>query len=286
MGVKGLYHYIKPFQRPIVIDSSQNIGIDASSLLYSFRGKFDEIFKSLEELNSKNLIFVFDGKPPESKNAELLIRKETRNLSAKRIANLNESLNQDLNPETRLLIESRIRSLEYIGWNLTYEIKNNFKKELNERGILYIKSNVEADTVLIDLYYGKKIDIIISSDMDYLVAGVRNLWIPYRGTYKSIDLHTLLEFEDINAEQFKEAAILAGIDNIKIIECLDVGTAMGWIRYYGSIYYMMTRTAHQFKLPYDTYIYEVKKRYNPNKDIYLHIKEEHIYKLNGSNNNY
>ena len=29
MGVKGLYHYIKPFQRPIVIDSSLNIGIDA-----------------------------------------------------------------------------------------------------------------------------------------------------------------------------------------------------------------------------------------------------------------
>jgi len=279
MGVRGLYHYIKPFQKPISFNKDLHIGIDASSLLYSFKGNFDELFNSLTQFNSKNLIFVFDGKPPASKDAELLSRKESRELYSKRIAILKESLNQDLNPETRQLIESRIRSLEYSGWNLTYDIKNKFKECLNIRGILYIKSNVEADTVLIDLYYGQRINVIISSDMDYLVAGVRHLWIPTKGIYKSIDLYTLLELEDVNAEQFKEAAILTGIDNIKIIDCPDMSTALNWIRYYGSIESMYKRRAHHFTLPTHNYIADIKKRYTANKDMYKYIKEHHLYKL-------
>ena len=80
-------------------------------------------------------------------------------------------------------------------------------------------------------------------------------------------------FEEINSEQFKEVAILAGIDNVRIIDVDDISINISFIRHYGSINYLMIyRPNLLLPLPYDNYIYEIKKTYVPNKNIYINLK--------------
>ena len=161
MGVRGLYSYSKKYLKPIKEDLEIRIGIDVSSLLYRFHGNFNDIYKFLIPILENKLLFVFDGKAPKYKEKELGIRKETKNFADKRITLLKESLLQDLNDETRNLIENRIHELVLDNWTLTYETLQEFKLFLQSKNLTYIKSNSEADSLLIDLYYHNYIDSVM-----------------------------------------------------------------------------------------------------------------------------
>ena len=275
MGVRGLYTYCKKYLKPVKEDLEIRIGIDASSLLYRFHGNFHEIYKFLIPLLKNKLLFVFDGKAPKYKEKELGIRKETKGFADKRIILLKESLLKDLNDETRNLIHKRIHELVLDNWTLTYEILQEFKLFLKSKKLTYIKSNSEADSLLVDLYYHNYIDAVLSNDMDYLVSGIDKLYINVKGELKEINLYEILEFEDINVEQFRDVAVLAGIDNITYMDIDDVDTAISFIRHYGSINNMNIQYDKFFiDLNYDEII-ETKKRFYPSKNIYTYLKHEH-----------
>ena len=119
------------------------------------------------------------------------------------------------------------------------------------------------------------IDVILSNDMDYLVSGIERLYLNVKGELKEINLYEILEFEDINIEQFRDVAILSGIDNIKYINIDDVDTAINYIRHYGSVYIMNNQYNKFFdNLNYDEII-DTKKRFYPSRNIYTHLKQEH-----------
>lgn len=272
MGVRGLYTYCKPILKPPDF-KDYAIGIDVSSLLYRFYGDFEKIYEFLKPMLKNKLLFVFDGKAPKYKDHELEIRKAVRTIADKRIEMLKISLNENLNFETQKLISSRIKQLELENWYLTYQIKQDFKKFLKSKNLVYVKSNVEADTLLIDLYYNGIIDSVLSNDMDYLVAGVQILFVPVKGVLKQISLKEILEFEEINIEQFREAAILMGIDNVRIFSVDDFSIAASFIRHYGCIQIMKEKQNHLFNDIID--ISEIKKRFHPSKNIYTNLKAEH-----------
>jgi 5'-3' exonuclease len=275
MGVRGLYTYCKKYLKPIRINKNLRIGIDVSSLLYRFHGDFNEIYKFLTPIIENNILFVFDGKAPKYKEKELGIRKETKDFADKRITLLKESLLQNLNDETRNLIEKRIDELEMYNWSLTYQTLEEFKLFLKSKNLLYIKSNSEADSLLVDLYYHHIIDVILSNDMDYLVSGIETLYINEKGYLKEINLYEILKFEDINLEQFRDVAVLAGIDNITYMDIDDVDTAISYIRHYGSIMIMNIQYDKFFiDLNYDNII-ESKKRFYPSKNLNTYLKQEH-----------
>ena len=280
MGVRGLYHYCKEFLKPPDFKNNK-IGIDVSSLLYRFHGDCDKIYEFLKPLLNNKLIFVFDGKAPEYKDKELEIRRTAKEFSEIRINKLKESLTSNLDEETYKLIQNRVKQLELENWCLTRNIREDFKTFLKAHNLIYIKSMVEADTLLIDLYFNGYIDAVLSNDMDYLVAGIETLLVPVKGVLKEISLNEILEHEEINIEQFRETAILMGIDNIRIFVVDDFSIAASFIRHYGSIQIMREKQNHLFSNIVD--ITEIKKRFHPSKNVYTHLKEEHKSKLDTFN---
>lgn len=272
MGVRGLYHYCKVFLKPPDI-KNYRIGIDVSSLLYRFHGNFNDIYKFLTPILNNKLIFVFDGKSPEYKTQEILIRKQAKEISTNRLELLKKTYNETENKETKELILKRINELEKENWYLTYETVQDFKKYLYSKGLKYIKSISEADNLLIDLYYHGVIDAVLSNDMDYLVAGINIMYIPVKGNLKEINLKEILEFEELNIEQFREVSILMGIDNNRIFVCDDFSIAASFIRHYGSINMMKEKQENLFSNTID--ISNIKQRYYPSKNILTYLKPDH-----------
>ena len=109
--------------------------------------------------------------------------------------------------------------------------------------------------------------------MDYLVAGVNIVFVPVKHILKQLTLSEILEFEEINLEQFKEVAILMGIDNNRIFSCDDLSIAATFIRHYGSIQILREKQENLFNNTTD--ISEIKKRYYPNKTPLTYLKPEH-----------
>lgn len=276
MGVRGLYHYSIPFQKSIPIDVNYRIGIDALSLLYKYRGDVKKIFDFLKPILYHKILFVFDGKAPESKSVEIEKRKKSVKNIEEKMNSLNDLLKTDISKETTTMIEKEIYKLKKESWCITYEVRETFKKYLIENNYAFIKSIQEADAVLIDLYYANFIDVIVSNDMDFLIAGVDRLWIPMKEELKEVILEDILTSEEINKEQLKEVALLCGVDNVRISICYDVHYCMQLIRHYGSIESLMNHSKEMITLPTPNYIRDTKKRYYPNKmEPLKNVKEEH-----------
>ena len=283
MGVRGFYHYSKGFQKEINNKIEYRVGIDALSLLFKYHGDIKKIFDFLKPILHNKLLFVFDGKAPESKTNEIQKRKKSHDKIQEKIQYFKDWLKADINEETKKMFRENIEKLEYDSWMLTYEIRETFKNYLILNNYTFIKSIQEADAVLIDLYYSNYIDIILSNDMDFLIAGIEQLWISEKDTIKEILLQDILNHEEINKEQLKEVAILCGIDNNHICNIDDVSKAINMIRHYGSIESIIIHNKDKnisIVLPNDNYISNVKKRYYPNKiEPFINVKLEHIMYL-------
>jgi 5'-3' exonuclease len=279
MGVYGFYNYTKQFQKPVDYTNTSiqfRIGIDALSLLYKYHGDISKIFECLKPILNHKLLFVFDGKAPESKTNEIEKRKKSNSVIQEKIENFKNWLKSDICEETKDMFRKQIRELEYDSWIMSYEVRNEFKDYLISKNYSFIKSIQEADAVLIDLYYANYIDIILSSDMDFLVAGVDYLLVPVKDVLKEILLEDILNEEEINKEQLKEVAILCGIDSLRITVIDDVSHSIQLIRHYGSIESIINHDVIDITLPYDTYISDIKQRFYPNRlEPLKNVKLEH-----------
>lgn len=242
MGIRGLYTYLKHYRTSFDLrnknfDKSLRIGIDAMSFLYRFKEQTTNILAILQHLKSLNhkIIFVFDGKPPAEKNAEIVSRKEARSAAATKVATLENFLQSDSAKEIDAMalhvLEDSLQRCQTKSWCASRTIRRAFQDVLWDESIPYVKSLSEADDVLIDLYGAGKLDIIMSSDMDYLVAGVKHLWIPsQKGTFwfEEVCLDEVLKGEELNLEQFMEVGVLCTKYEI-VCE-----TAFTWMRHYES----------------------------------------------------
>ena len=279
MGVYGFYNYTKQFQKPVDYTNTSiqyRIGIDALSLLYKYHGDISKIFECLKPILNHKLLFVFDGKAPESKLNEIEKRKKSNSVIQEKIENFKNWLKSDICEETKDMFRKQIKELEYESWIMSYEVRNEFKNYLISRNYSFIKSIQEADAVLIDLYYANYIDIVLSSDMDFLVAGIDYLIVPVKECLKEILLEDILNEEEINKEQLKEVAILCGIDSLRITVIDDVSHSIQLIRHYGSIESIINHDVISISLPYETYISDIKQRFYPNRTEPLkNVKLEH-----------
>lgn len=279
MGVYGFYNYTKKFQKPVNYTNTSiqyRIGIDALSLLYKYRGDIRKIFECLKPILNHKLLFVFDGKAPESKTNEIEKRKKSNSVIQEKIENFKNWLKSDICEETKDMFRKQIKELEYDSWIMSNEVRNEFKDYLISKNYSFIKSIQEADAVLIDLYYANYIDIVLSSDMDFLIAGIDCLLVPVKDVLKEILLEDILSEEEINKEQLKEVAILCGIDSLRITVIDDVSHSIQLIRHYGSIESIINHDVIDISLPYETYISDIKQRFYPNRlEPLKNVKLEH-----------
>ena len=246
MGVKGLYSYLKHYRNDIdpLLEAPQRIGVDAMSLLYRFRGATGELLNAMRALRGAGhtLFFVFDGKPPAEKEPEVAARKEAKADAASQAVAIQTFLESEaagaLDARSRELLEFSVQRCQNQSWHMTRELRRAFQGELWKEGIPYVKSLSEADDVLLDLATARKLDVILTTDMDYLLGGVKRLWVPTRKgalAFEDVSLADILSGEELTWEAFRDAGLLCGTAERAGARGLPCSTAFSWMRHYGSL---------------------------------------------------
>lgn len=251
MGVKGLYTYLRPYRHDIYVTSADpvaneqqlRIGFDAMSILYKYKAAYEEIYPLLECLKGQGhrLLFVFDGKPPVEKQEEVKERREARADAMAQATALKEYLAGDAPPtdkREREILEFSVARLEFQGWQMSRDIRKAFQEKLKAMEIPFVKGSGEADEVLNDLVGAGKLDVVVSTDMDFLLSGASTLWIPSRkggDGFEEIVLAEVLEGEGVTREGLRDAGLLCGVEPLRGEPSVLPPTAFGWMRYYGGM---------------------------------------------------
>lgn len=256
MGVKGLYTYLKSYRKDVTCDMILStpplrIGVDALSLMYKYKTDMKDALELLKRLRAADhkIILIFDGRAPEEKQEEVKQRRELRNSAAQQATDLKDFLHtveaKALDKKALQMLEFSAARLEHQGWQLTREIRQEFQRELWTVDIPYMKAIGEADGLLMMLAKEKKIDCILSTDMDYLLGSVPRLWIPVRRglvEFEEVLMDEVLQGENLTADAFRDACLLCGVEQLKGV-CFAPHKAFTWMRYYGSIEALLQSSA-------------------------------------------
>jgi hypothetical protein len=239
MGVRGLLSYVK--KRIPLIEPKQSdpvrIGVDVHGLLYTWQddlGAFTRFLDEFEECGH-TLLFVFDGEAAEEKKDFLVQRRKRREqsaLQAKAIqAFLDSKEGYELDEPSRIHLQKEIVSLQKAAWYISKEYRERILNLLHSKKIQTILAKGEADDVLVSLAHTKEIDIVLSSDMDFVRFGVNRMWIPFfknsAFSCYDFDIPIFCDSEDIPIEGLKDVA--------KLCDTITPGEAFGILRYYGSL---------------------------------------------------
>lgn len=245
MGVRGFLSYVKkriPLINPLEVEP-QRIGIDTHGLLYIWQNDIESIKNFLQAFQTvgHSLVFVFDGEAPAEKKEFLQKRKERREHSGLQAHALEQFLGTEegaaLDPKSRQHLERQIQMLKASTWSITREYREKIIALLQAANQKIIFAKGEADDELVALEKQKQIDIILSSDMDFIRFGVNRIWIPqFKASAFSVydfDLPIFCGEEDINIENLADVATLCGSEFE--YSAITPSEALGLIRYYGSL---------------------------------------------------
>ena len=263
MGIKSLTQTIKKFS----IDSIENdnlyklsgkkVAVDASLIIYQqllgnhkiLKNKDDKIINHIIGLFYKiinymalniDLIFIFDGRPPENKKKCIQKRKE-KSFEAK--AQSQKANNEeDKNKYERLSIR------------LTKEMIDDIKLLLNYLGIPYIQLDIgEAEAYASELCRIGYVDYLLSEDMDSLVYGcpklIRNCIdkdLKRRGIVSIFHYEKIIKGLKLTKDQFIDFCIFCGCDYCDSVPKVGNITALKLIQKYGSINEVIKNTDYEF----------------------------------------
>jgi len=289
MGIRGLTSYLRQYFHIAdvkCIETPLRIGVDALSILYKYKGRHDDMFQCLRYLKKlgHTLFFIYDGRPPTEKEPEVAQRAEAREAPLKELEALRTAAaSANLTVQEQNLINDRIRDLSSRSWHMTRDMHNKIKGDLWREEIPYLKAIGEADAVLVDMYTHGKIDVIISSDMDYLMAGVERIWVPtapsIQPIFTEILLSQVLAGEYIRMDEFIESCLLCGTDETKALCRMEPERAFSYIRYYGSIKNMI-RLGKDIPVEFtEEFVAGVKGRLAAAEGPWVRARPDHLARL-------
>jgi len=156
-------------------------------------------------------IFIFDGKPPESKKDELKKRRENREECSKKYEELKNRCGDNLSKEQ----EKELNNLKRGMTKITWEDVNIIQDLFDAYGIKYMTAKGEADTLCASLVIKKKVFAVLTEDMDLFAYTC-----PYVLRYFSLANHTCILYDlkkiltklDINKVNFRLLCVLSGND--------------------------------------------------------------------------
>jgi 5'-3' exonuclease len=239
MGVRGLLSYVKkrvPLLQPKDCEPMR-IGVDVHGLLYTWQDDLDAFTHFIDTFKTcgHTFVFVFDGEAAEEKKDFLRERRKRREqsaLQAKAIqAFLDSKEGYELDEPSRIHLQREVQALQKAAWYISKEYRETILAILKSNDIQYILAEREADDVLVTLSRKQEIDIILSSDMDFVRFGVNRIWVPWFqkdiSTIYDFDIPIFCDSEDIPIEGLKDVAELCDV--------VTPGEAFGIIRYYGTL---------------------------------------------------
>lgn len=186
MGVKGLFQFLKRFQKDIHIPQylqGKSVGIDIFWYLHKSKGDMFVLQNDLLPIikNSLEAHFVFDGKVSLNKKDELennLIKRKEIIQSIYEIDKFLKYPFNNLNSNDRYHIVSYLNELKRQVWQPTPEFIVNVKGWLQSKKCIIHQAEYEADDILCELERESIINIIITNDSDILILGSNNVLRP------------------------------------------------------------------------------------------------------------
>jgi len=276
MGIKSLTQCIKR-ECPNGIKhenlsslSGKRVAVDASLIIYqqllshnllknnkgNITNHVTGLFYKLINYLSYNieLVFIFDGKPPELKQECI---KERR----KKVDDAKEKMENCQNIEDK-------KELEKSTLRLTWEMIDDVKRLLSYLGISYIHMEVgEGEAIAAELCRIGYVDYVLTEDMDTLVGGcprlIRNC---IDKTIKTKEIVSVCYHEEIlkglglNEDQFIKYCILCGCDYCPNIPKVGNIMALKLIKKYDTIEEIVEGTKNKYQIP-DNYVDLFNKSY-------------------------
>ena len=183
MGVKGLFQFLKRFEKGIHIPSyviGKRIGVDIFWLLHKSRGDLFSFQNYMLQVvkNAKEVVCIFDGRPSEEKADALKEQRARRKEILDTIDRIEKFVKHPfarISAANRYLINGYILELKREAWVPTPEFIETVTRWLNGKGCTIINAAEEADAVLCELATSGKVDAVITNDSDLIVLGCKNI---------------------------------------------------------------------------------------------------------------
>ena len=263
MGIKGLFPFLSEHaplcikeHKEIKTFTGRTIAIDASMCLYQFlvavrqgeqqgnltnaagevtshiQGFLSRTVRLLE--NDIKPVYVFDGKPPELKQATLANRKEKKEEADAELATALEGGDAE-----------EIRKAAHRTARATPQMNADVQELLRLLGCPVILAPSEAEASCAALCAAGKVFATATEDMDALTFGtgvmLKNLFDTESSRTQTkrpvweIRLATLLAQLDVSMEAFVDFCILCGCDYCATIRGVGPATAFKLLKTHGSI---------------------------------------------------
>ena len=266
MGIKSLTKTINEYSPESIIHenlyklSGKRVAVDASLIIYQQLLKSPKIFKNSKGKITSHItgvfykfmnyislnidvIFIFDGKPPNNKQDCIKERKE-KSKKAKE-----EALNTTSEEKKEKLEKSSLR--------LTKEMVDDIKELLILMGIPYIHPDIgEAEAYASELCRIGYVDYVLTEDMDTMAYAcpkiIRNCvdrTVKRRDIISIFDYNKLINDIELNHEQFLDFCVLCGCDYCPVIPRIGNVTAMKLIKTYGNIETILKETSNKYSFP-------------------------------------
>jgi 5'-3' exonuclease len=230
MGVKNLNRFLKEnctkkSIRKIGLNCLKNkiVVIDASIYMYRYltdNALIEHMYLLLSTLLSNDIIpfFIFDGKPPEYKQALLKQRRVEKKAAELKYNTVftDYETNQDvINTEEEREILNELKQLKQQFVRLHSDDIKRVKQLLTAYGVMYYESPNEADEICAYLVKSGKAWACMSDDMDMFIYGcpfvMRNISLLNK-TVLLYDTNEILNELCMTPDHFKEIMVLSGTD--------------------------------------------------------------------------
>jgi len=222
MGVKLLSRLLKTecYKETKQVHLSSLFGkkicVDVSIYLYRYKSQntlIESFYTMCSLFKRYNIvpIFIFDGKPPESKKEELTKRREKREECLKKYEDLKKNCGNNINKDQERELNYLKRSMTKISWEDVNIIQNLF----DSYGIKYMTANGEADVLCASLVLKKKVYAVLTEDMDlfaYTCPIVLRYFSLANHSCILYDLKKILTKLNMNKENFQILCVLSGND--------------------------------------------------------------------------
>lgn len=285
MGIHGLMQLLKSDAPNSYCETNKNeyarkvIAIDASIAIYQFlaqirtngmggtqhlvndsgevtshlQGFFNRTINLLE--NGIKPVYVFDGKPPSLKCAELDKRRELKKKAAREtdeaVLRYDQATNEDEQNEALDDMNKAARRNIHVTKKQTEDVK----KLLRLMGIPVVNAPGEAEAQCAELVRGEKCFAVATEDMDALTFGskvmLRKLTMPESSKEKVVEIHmcSVLESLNLTYDEFVDLCILCGCDYTESIKGVGPKTALKMIRQHKCIEAVVEHLPKRYSVP-------------------------------------
>jgi 5'-3' exonuclease len=189
------------------------IVVDISIYMYRFKA-MDELLTLIQNMLNDFItynihgIFIFDGKPKQNKQKELIFRKEQKEKAWQQYKKMVDDNSTN---------SSQLELLKKQCTKINITDVANVKELMDKIGAKYTVAPFEADEVCAKLSVEKKL-YCMSDDMDMLVYGCNRVLRNVNFDTKTATLYKLddmLDYLQLSYEDFKRLCIVSGTDYCK-----------------------------------------------------------------------